>query len=230
MALALAGERLREHGLHDRVRLVPVEPRRAFDVGGLRVEPIRVTHSVVDGARLRDRDAGRHPRAHGRLQVRPAPDRRRALRLPPAGGAGGTGRAVPHVRLDERRPARDHALRARGRARAGRAVSSRPRARHPRDLRLARPPHPAGPGPRRHPRPQGRAPRPEHGDQRAAGRGARVSPPPRGDARPARGAVGAAALPSGDPLHREPGRAELGAWPSWRPGSTDPSRSATATS
>jgi ribonuclease J len=46
MALALAGERLREHGLLDRARLVPVEPRRAFDVGGFRVEPIRVTHSV----------------------------------------------------------------------------------------------------------------------------------------------------------------------------------------
>jgi ribonuclease J len=49
MALALAGERLREHGLQDRARFVPVEPRRAFDVGGFRVEPIRVTHSVVDG-------------------------------------------------------------------------------------------------------------------------------------------------------------------------------------
>jgi len=49
MALALAGERLREHGREDRARLVPVEPRRAFDVGGFRVEPIRVTHSVVDG-------------------------------------------------------------------------------------------------------------------------------------------------------------------------------------
>jgi ribonuclease J len=49
MALALAGERLREHGLHDRARLVPVEPRRAFDVGAFRVEPLRVTHSVVDG-------------------------------------------------------------------------------------------------------------------------------------------------------------------------------------
>jgi ribonuclease J len=49
MALALAGERLREHGLQDRARLVPVEPRRAFDVGGFRVEPIRVTHSVADG-------------------------------------------------------------------------------------------------------------------------------------------------------------------------------------
>jgi ribonuclease J len=49
MALALAGERLREHGLQDRARLVPVEPRRAFDVGAFRVEPLRVTHSVVDG-------------------------------------------------------------------------------------------------------------------------------------------------------------------------------------
>jgi ribonuclease J len=49
MALALAGERLREHGLLDRARLVPVAPRQAFEVGGFRVEPLRVTHSVVDG-------------------------------------------------------------------------------------------------------------------------------------------------------------------------------------
>src|SRR5215510_14832385 len=49
MALALASERLREHGLLDRARLVPVAPRQAFEVGGFRVEPLRVTHSVVDG-------------------------------------------------------------------------------------------------------------------------------------------------------------------------------------
>ena len=49
LTLALAGERLREHGLLERARLVPVEPRRAFDVGGFRVEPIRVTHSIADG-------------------------------------------------------------------------------------------------------------------------------------------------------------------------------------
>jgi ribonuclease J len=49
IALALASERLREHGLLERARLVPVEPRRAFDLGPFRVEPIRVTHSVVDG-------------------------------------------------------------------------------------------------------------------------------------------------------------------------------------
>ncbi len=49
IALALATERLREHGLAERARLVPVEPRQAFDLGPFRVEPIRVTHSVVDG-------------------------------------------------------------------------------------------------------------------------------------------------------------------------------------
>jgi ribonuclease J len=49
IALALATERLREHGLAERARLVPVEPRRVFDLGAFRLEPIRVTHSVVDG-------------------------------------------------------------------------------------------------------------------------------------------------------------------------------------
>jgi ribonuclease J len=49
MALAVASERLREHGLLERARLHPVEPRRVFDLGGVRIEPIRVTHSVVDG-------------------------------------------------------------------------------------------------------------------------------------------------------------------------------------
>lgn len=49
MALALAMERLREHGLAERARLHPVEPRRAFELGSFRVEPLRVTHSVVDG-------------------------------------------------------------------------------------------------------------------------------------------------------------------------------------
>lgn len=49
IALALAAERLREHGLAERARLVPIEPRRAFELGPFRIEPIRVTHSVVDG-------------------------------------------------------------------------------------------------------------------------------------------------------------------------------------
>jgi ribonuclease J len=49
IALALAAERLREHGLLERARLIPVEPRRVFDLGPFRLEPIRVTHSVVDG-------------------------------------------------------------------------------------------------------------------------------------------------------------------------------------
>ncbi len=49
IALALATERLREHGLAEGARLVPVEPRRAFELATFRIEPIRVTHSIVDG-------------------------------------------------------------------------------------------------------------------------------------------------------------------------------------
>jgi ribonuclease J len=49
MALALAAERLREHGLAEGARLVPVEPRRTVELGVFRAEPLRVTHSVVDG-------------------------------------------------------------------------------------------------------------------------------------------------------------------------------------
>jgi ribonuclease J len=49
IALALATERLREHGLAERARLIAVEPRRAFDLGAFRIEPVRVTHSIVDG-------------------------------------------------------------------------------------------------------------------------------------------------------------------------------------
>jgi ribonuclease J len=49
IALALATERLREHGLVERARLHAVEPRRSFELGAFRVEPIRVTHSIVDG-------------------------------------------------------------------------------------------------------------------------------------------------------------------------------------
>src|SRR5215467_11689878 len=40
IALALATERLREHGLAERARLIPVEPRQAFDLGPFRIEPI----------------------------------------------------------------------------------------------------------------------------------------------------------------------------------------------
>src|SRR5687768_5972218 len=51
LTLALLGEKLREHGI-DSADLRTMRPRDVFDVGPFRVEPIRVTHSIVDGIGL----------------------------------------------------------------------------------------------------------------------------------------------------------------------------------
>ena len=52
MTLALVGERLREHGLLESADLRPMRPRARFDLGPFGIEPIRVTHSIVDGIGL----------------------------------------------------------------------------------------------------------------------------------------------------------------------------------
>ena len=52
LTLALVGEKLREHGLLETADLRVMRPREAFGVGPFRVEPIRVTHSIVDGIGL----------------------------------------------------------------------------------------------------------------------------------------------------------------------------------
>jgi ribonuclease J len=52
MTLALVTERLREHGLSEGADLRSIRPRERIEVGPFRVEPIRVTHSIVDGIGL----------------------------------------------------------------------------------------------------------------------------------------------------------------------------------
>ncbi|MBI2015651.1 MAG: ribonuclease J [Candidatus Rokubacteria bacterium] len=52
LTLALAGERLREHGLLEEADLRPMRPRERLEIGAFTVEPIRVTHSIVDGMGL----------------------------------------------------------------------------------------------------------------------------------------------------------------------------------
>ncbi|HUF24059.1 MAG TPA: ribonuclease J, partial [Vicinamibacterales bacterium] len=47
-ALALAGPKLEEHGIDARDRLIAVAPRQTVTVGSMRVEFIRVTHSIPD--------------------------------------------------------------------------------------------------------------------------------------------------------------------------------------
>ncbi|HET7340050.1 MAG TPA: ribonuclease J [Methylomirabilota bacterium] len=52
LTLALVSEKLREHGLLEGADLRPMRPRETFELGPFRVEPIRVTHSIVDGMGL----------------------------------------------------------------------------------------------------------------------------------------------------------------------------------
>src|SRR5256712_1944246 len=52
LTLALVGEKLREHGLLESADLRPMRPRERFELGPFGVEPIRVTHSIVDGMGL----------------------------------------------------------------------------------------------------------------------------------------------------------------------------------
>src|SRR5438876_12188246 len=52
LTLALVAERLREHGLLESADLRTMRPRDRIEVGPFRVEPIRVTHSIVDGIGL----------------------------------------------------------------------------------------------------------------------------------------------------------------------------------
>jgi ribonuclease J len=60
MTLALVTEKLREHGLLEGADLRPMRPRTRFTLGPFTVEPIRVTHSIVDGMGLAiDTPAGR---------------------------------------------------------------------------------------------------------------------------------------------------------------------------
>jgi ribonuclease J len=52
LTLALLREKLREHGLLEGADLRPMRPRERFEIGPFGVEPIRVTHSIVDGMGL----------------------------------------------------------------------------------------------------------------------------------------------------------------------------------
>src|SRR3990172_589827 len=52
LTLGFVKEKLREHGLDTEARLITVKPRDVVELGEFRVEFIRVTHSIVDGAGL----------------------------------------------------------------------------------------------------------------------------------------------------------------------------------
>ena len=183
-----------------------------------RCDPARPVQARVhpDGAldprlcRDRGRDERRPRAAHGRLEARShagrrAQDRRRQARR------DGKPRHRPDARrLDERGAAGHDRV---GAARRRGIPAADPAARGPcarRELRLEHPPHAAGGGGRDRERPEGRARRPVAAEEHEHRAQPRLREPSRGVARVAEGGHGPAAGQGDDPLHREPGRADVG--------------------
>ena len=52
LTLGFVKDKLKEHGLDEKVTLITVKPREVVEIGCFRVEFIRVTHSIVDGVGL----------------------------------------------------------------------------------------------------------------------------------------------------------------------------------
>ena len=52
MAVGLISARLREHRLENKILLHTFRPRQGFDVGPFSIDPIHVTHSIVDAVAL----------------------------------------------------------------------------------------------------------------------------------------------------------------------------------
>ena len=144
LTIAMAHSKLDEHNLRDAdlEDVAPGERRRRS--GPFALELIHMTHSIPDSCAVAVADRARDGADDRRLQVRPDPGRRRAGRYRAAGRARQRGRAAAVRRLDQRRPARLLAVRARGRPAPRGGVRPRRGPDHRHQLRLQHPPRPAG--------------------------------------------------------------------------------------
>ena len=121
--LAYVEDKLEEHGLLDEIELIEIAPKQKFTIGPFTVEPIRVTHSLVDCVALaietpvgivvyRYRGLQNRSGAAGRQGLRPA----HLCRVRQARSAGAA------ARLDECRKTWLHAQRARRHSPARRSL------------------------------------------------------------------------------------------------------------
>ena len=172
-----------------------------------------MAHSIPDAAAVViETPAGRvlHTR---RLEARPHPGRRAQDRRRSARRARQPRRRPPARRLDERGAARDDRLGAAGRRGVPPAHPAAHRADHRRVVRVEHPPRAAGGRGRDRERAQGRGRRPLDAEEHEHRTQPRLRRSPGRRDRLAEGGDGAPARRGADPLHREPGRADVRADP-----------------
>ncbi len=80
LARGLLGNKIKEHKLHNNP-LIALEPGDEIDIGAFHVMPFRVGHSIPDAMGIALRTPVGDDRPHRRLQVRPHPGRRQAVRF-----------------------------------------------------------------------------------------------------------------------------------------------------
>ena len=78
--LAYVDGKLEEHKLTDLIELIEIEPKVKFTIGPFTIEPIRVTHSLVDCVALAIETPRRGRYPHRRLQDRSFAARRQTIR------------------------------------------------------------------------------------------------------------------------------------------------------
>ena len=170
-----------------------------------------MAHSVPDNVAVVIETRRRARAAHQRLEARPHAGRRLPHRRRQARGARQP-RRRPAARATRRTPS-GGGFTGLGAARRRGVPPDHPPAAGPRPhrlLRLERPPDAAGDRRRRPDRPQGRGRRPLDAQEPEHRRQPRLPGGAGGDADPPAGARGVRPARGADPLHRKPGRADVG--------------------
>ena len=212
LTIGMVRSKLEEHKLRD----APLEvlragrARRSWARSSSRSSTWRTRSPTACAVALRT-ELGTDP-DHRRLQVRPDPGRRQPRRRLPAGRARARGRALPVRRLDQRRSARHRAVGVERRARrCWSSFGALPGPDHRHLVRLQRPPGPAGDRRRGAARPQGRPRGPLDAQELQHRPNLGIAERAGGPAHPAQGDRVLPGRQGGRDLHRQPGRAAVGA-------------------
>ena len=211
LTLALVKSKLDEHGLLRAAELQELAPGDdPVELGPFRLEFIRVAHSIPDAAAVVLETPGGRVVHTGDYKLDHTPVDGQRTDVGRLAEVGSERRRPPARRLHQRRAAGHHAVRARGR-RGVPPDLPEPGGPDPRlVVRLERAPDAAGGGRRPRLRAQDRVRRPVDAEEREHRAQPRLHGRARGRDPPAAGARRAAARPAADPLHGQPGRADVG--------------------